>query len=100
LQLAQIFLGENPYSIKEVLKQGIKADLIIDMGKLKKVKPSTIFDVEKKRIIREGPIKLKEIERVLKNLLQKFSLLEILVIFFLLSLLLLNFRLLCKYLLD
>ncbi len=65
---ANISGGKNPYTIKEVLKQGIKADLIIDAGKLKKVKPSTIFDVERRKVIREGPIKLKEIEKVLKNL--------------------------------
>ena len=63
---ANISGRENCYSIKEVLKQGIKADLYLDAGKLKKVKPSTIFDVEKRVIVRKGPISLKEIMKILR----------------------------------
>jgi tRNA A37 threonylcarbamoyladenosine synthetase subunit TsaC/SUA5/YrdC len=48
------------------LKQGIKADLYLDAGKLKKVKPSIVFDVEKRVIIRKGPVSLKEIIKILK----------------------------------
>jgi L-threonylcarbamoyladenylate synthase len=64
---ANISGRENCYSIKEVLKQGIKADLYLDAGKLKKVKPSTIFDVEERKIIREGPISFKKIMKALKS---------------------------------
>jgi L-threonylcarbamoyladenylate synthase len=63
---ANISGRENCYSIKEVLKQGIKADLYLDAGKLKKVKPSTIFDVEKRVIVRKGPVSLKEIMKILR----------------------------------
>jgi tRNA A37 threonylcarbamoyladenosine synthetase subunit TsaC/SUA5/YrdC len=49
------------------LKQGIRADLYLDAGKLKKVKPSTIFDVEERKIIREGPISFKKIMKALKS---------------------------------
>lgn len=57
---------KNNYSIKEVLDQKVYADIYIDYGKLSKVKPSTIYDVEERKLIREGPISLKEIEEVLK----------------------------------
>jgi len=63
---ANISGRENCYSIQEVLKQGIKADLYLDAGKLKKVKPSTIFDVEKRVVIRKEPISLKEMMKTLK----------------------------------
>jgi L-threonylcarbamoyladenylate synthase len=54
---------ETPYSITEILKQFGKADfadLIIDVGKLKKVKPSTLIKIEKGKVVvlRQGPVKI------------------------------------------
>jgi L-threonylcarbamoyladenylate synthase len=43
-----------------------KIDCICDAGKIPKIKPSTIFDCEEKKILREGTIKEKEIKKVLK----------------------------------
>jgi len=57
----------NCYSIKEVLRQGVKADLYLDAGRLKKIKPSTIFDVERRIILREGPISIERILKVLRE---------------------------------
>lgn len=51
-----------PYSVEEVLKQyknqRLKPDLIVDVGKLPRVKPSTVIDLsrEKIQILRKGPI--------------------------------------------
>lgn len=53
---ANISGGKNTYTIKSVLKQ-IKLDYYINAGKLPRRKPSTIYDVEKNKVIRKGPIK-------------------------------------------
>jgi L-threonylcarbamoyladenylate synthase len=60
--------GNKPlYKFTEVLAYFLnKADLIVDGGNLKKTKPSTIFDVENKCIIRKGTVKLREIKSELK----------------------------------
>lgn len=56
--------GKTPYGIPAVLKEfaGKKylPDLIIDVGRLKKVKPSTLIKVERGRavVLRNGPIKI------------------------------------------
>ncbi|NMB48334.1 threonylcarbamoyl-AMP synthase [Candidatus Kuenenbacteria bacterium] len=56
---------ENCYSIKEVVVQlkdrKVQPDLIIDGGKLKKRKPSTIVKVEGEKVVvvRQGEIKIK-----------------------------------------
>ena len=53
------------YTIDDVLSQleqsSVKPDLILDVGRLPKVKPSTIIKVtgEKLEILRPGPVKLK-----------------------------------------
>ncbi len=54
------------YKIKDVVKifDG-KVDLIIDGGDLPKRKPSTVFDVIGKRILRKGPVSEKQIKEVL-----------------------------------
>ena len=57
----------NCYSIKEVLKQEVKADLYLDAGKLDRIIPSTIFDVERRMILREGPITIDRILKVLRK---------------------------------
>ncbi len=56
------------YSIKEAKKQfQDKVDYILDSGNLnKKNKVSTIYDTRTNRIIRKGPISLKQINKVLK----------------------------------
>jgi tRNA A37 threonylcarbamoyladenosine synthetase subunit TsaC/SUA5/YrdC len=62
--------GHDPYSLSEVLEQfekrQKKPDLIIDAGRLPKRKPSTFVQVieEQAVVLREGPIKEKEIIRV------------------------------------
>jgi len=54
----------NPYSADEVVNQfknkKLQPDLIIDAGRLKKIKPSTVAEIinNKIKIIREGPINL------------------------------------------
>lgn len=54
--------GKTPYSVSAVLKEfaGKKClpDLIVDVGRLKKVKPSTLINVEKEKVVvlRRGPI--------------------------------------------
>lgn len=64
--------GQNPYSLNEVLKQinQEKRKLItlaIDAGKLPKVKPTTFLDLTVKppKILREGPITQKMLEKIL-----------------------------------
>jgi len=54
------------YKIKDVIKIfNSKVDLIIDGGNLPKRKPSTIFDVLDKKILRKGPVSEKEIQEIL-----------------------------------
>ena len=54
------------YKIKDVIKTfDGKVDLILDAGNLKKVKPSTVFDVTSMKILRKGPVSEKEIRAVL-----------------------------------
>jgi L-threonylcarbamoyladenylate synthase len=60
---ANISGKETPYSIPEILKQfGNEdfADLVVDAGKLKKVKPSTLIKIEKGKVVvlRQGPVKI------------------------------------------
>lgn len=61
---ANISGGQECYDIQEVIKQfknrRCPPDLIIDAGRLKKVKPSTLIILKKDKIkiLREGPIKL------------------------------------------
>lgn len=58
-----------PYVVKEIVEQfsksGIKPDLIINGGILKKNKPSTIVDLSgpRVRMLRKGPISFKEIQK-------------------------------------
>lgn len=57
--------GKTPYSISAVLKEFVGKkylpDLIVDAGRLKKVKPSTLIKVEKKKVevLRQGTVKIK-----------------------------------------
>lgn len=54
------------YSGKKAIREFAgKVSLIIDAGRLKKKKASTLFDVQNKTVLREGEIKEKEIARVL-----------------------------------
>ncbi len=61
--------GKKPiYSFDKAVKVlSKKVDFIIDDGILEENKPSTIYYVKEKKIIRQGKITLKEIEKVLKN---------------------------------
>ncbi len=55
------------YSAKKAVKHfENKVDLIIDAGKLKKEKPSTVYDVELRKILRKGKINLNQINSVIK----------------------------------
>ncbi|MCX6816223.1 MAG: L-threonylcarbamoyladenylate synthase [Candidatus Aenigmarchaeota archaeon] len=54
------------YKIKDVIKIfDKKSDLIIDGGNLMKRKPSTVYDVTERKVIRKGPIPEKRINAVL-----------------------------------
>lgn len=59
--------GEKPiYSGKKVIKEfAAKVDLIIDVGELPKRRASTLYGVQKRIILRNGPVREKEIEKVL-----------------------------------
>ena len=59
--------GKEPaFTVKQVEKY-FPGLAILDGGKLKKIKPSTIFDLTKNKIIRNGPINMKKINMVLKG---------------------------------
>jgi len=54
------------YKIKDVIKTfNGKVDLILDGGNLPKTRPSTVYDVVDKKILRKGPISEKKIREVL-----------------------------------
>lgn len=54
------------YNISEIKKIFIgKVDLIIDSGDLPKRSPSTVFDVNSRKLIRKGKISLKQIEKII-----------------------------------
>ncbi|MCX6818746.1 MAG: L-threonylcarbamoyladenylate synthase [Candidatus Aenigmarchaeota archaeon] len=55
--------GEPPiYKIREIRKAFYgKVEMIVDAGNLPKRKPSTVYDAERKVVIREGMIKEKDI---------------------------------------
>ena len=61
------------YNISAIKKQfthrRLKPDLILDAGSLPRVQPSTVLDLSKKRarILRQGPISLKDINLVLSS---------------------------------
>ncbi|MBI4018808.1 MAG: threonylcarbamoyl-AMP synthase [Candidatus Aenigmarchaeota archaeon] len=59
--------GADPlYNISDVVKafEG-KIDAIIDAGNLPKRRPSTIYDVQNDKILREGPITLEQIHSLI-----------------------------------
>ncbi len=56
----------NIYSGKEVIKQfNNRVHMIIDAGELPRNQPSTIYDVENKRVLRHGPVSEQEIKQAL-----------------------------------
>ena len=61
------------YNISEIKKQfnhrRLKPDLILDAGSLPRVRPSTVLDLTEKRarILRQGPISLKDINLILSS---------------------------------
>ena len=57
------FSGESPlYEIKEVIDNFTgKVDVIVDAGDLEKNEPSSVYDVENHELLREGKIKLKDL---------------------------------------
>jgi L-threonylcarbamoyladenylate synthase len=56
------------YSGKKALKVlGKKVDLVIDAGRIPKKRVSTIFDVEKEKVLRQGPVSEKRILTVLRR---------------------------------
>lgn len=63
---ANISGDKELYRIKDVIKafDGI-VDLIVDAGNLPKRKPSTVYDVAERKILRKGPVSEKEIIQVL-----------------------------------
>ncbi len=63
---ANIHGKKEIYDSEEAIKYfSGKVDLIIDAGKLKEEKPSTLFDVQNKKVLREGKITEKEILEVI-----------------------------------
>ena len=58
--------GHPPiYRIKDAIKTFSDADLIIDAGNLPKRKPSTVFDIINRKVLRKGPVKEKGILKYL-----------------------------------
>ncbi len=54
------------YKIKDIIKTfDGKVDLILDGGNLAKARPSTVYDVLDRKILRKGPISEKKIKDVL-----------------------------------
>ena len=54
------------YKIKDIIKTfDGKVDLILDGGNLAKARPSTVYDVLDRKILRKGPISEKKIKYVL-----------------------------------
>ncbi len=54
------------YSFEKAVKVlGKKVDFILDAGKLKEEKSSTIYDLKEKKVLRKGKITEKEIEKAL-----------------------------------
>ena len=62
--------GQPPlYKIKDIIRIFYeKVEMILDCGNLKKRKPSTVFHVKSKKIIREGSISGRTLLRELKDL--------------------------------
>ena len=57
----------NAYSIGEIPEEILrKCDAIFDAGKLKKTKPSTIYDPETGKVLRNGPVSEKKIREALR----------------------------------
>lgn len=56
------------YSSKKViLRFENKVDAIVDAGKLKRNKTSTIYDIENKKTLRYGPVKVRDIKKVVRD---------------------------------
>lgn len=56
------------YKIRDVIRVfGVNVNLIIDAGDLAKRKPSTIYNVTKKKVLRKGPVSEKEILKPTKH---------------------------------
>jgi len=58
--------GEQPiYSFRKAVEVfGGRVDLIVDAGNLRKRRASTIYDLARGKVLRNGPISGKEIERI------------------------------------
>ncbi|PIN98660.1 MAG: threonylcarbamoyl-AMP synthase [Candidatus Diapherotrites archaeon CG10_big_fil_rev_8_21_14_0_10_31_34] len=67
--------GKKPiYSFKEAVKiLGKKVDFIFDAKTLAENEPSTIYDVQEKKIVRKGKTTLKEIETFRKSFIKKMA---------------------------
>lgn len=58
--------GKNAlYKISDVIRIFSDADLIVDAGDLKRRRPTTIYDAKNNKILRRGPVLLKEIKSLL-----------------------------------
>jgi L-threonylcarbamoyladenylate synthase len=61
---------KTPYSLNDINNNLLtKVDVILDSGKLKRIKTSTIIDISspQPKILRKGPISIKEIENTLQT---------------------------------
>lgn len=69
---ANVSGGPSTYSIAEIKKQfsraKFKPDFYLDAGRLKKIKPSTIIQVDGRHVtlLREGPLEFHQIIKILK----------------------------------
>jgi L-threonylcarbamoyladenylate synthase len=57
---ANIHGAPNPYSVDDILNQGLKPDLILDSGVLPVAEPSTVLSIENGeiRVLRQGSVKI------------------------------------------
>ncbi|MBI5332100.1 MAG: Sua5/YciO/YrdC/YwlC family protein [Candidatus Aenigmarchaeota archaeon] len=62
----------EPYNIKDIDKKILaSADVIVDYGRLRKTKPSTIFNTLTLEIERKGPISKSVIKKIMENRIKK-----------------------------
>lgn len=62
--------GDRPiYRIKDIINTfSGKVDVVMDAGDLPRRGPSTVFDMQSRKILRKGPVSLKDIRKVLERI--------------------------------
>ena len=61
--------GPNPYSVEDIVNQGLEPDLILDSGKLPEAEPSTVVKIMDGtiQIIRQGSISIPNPQSLIPN---------------------------------